>query len=113
MLSLSDLLTTVSSPSTWPTSIWVLALTATAYAGASWANRPSFPRKAPPVFEAWPIVGALRFFSDRKAFLEEVAAKSHSGQASFYYGKLRIIGLSGEDGRRTFFDSKDLEMEGG
>lgn len=113
MLSITDLLTTLSSPSTWPTSIWVLVFTATAYTGNSWLSRPSFPSKAPPLFDAWPIVGALRFFSNRKAFLEEVAGKSHSGQASFYYGKLRIVGLSGEDGRKMFFDSRELDIEGG
>jgi len=108
-----DLLATLSSPSTWSPTLWVLLLTATAYTTTTWLSRPPFPLKAPPLFDAYPIVGALRFFSDRKAFLEEVRDKSKSGQASFYYGKFRIVGLSGEDGRRTFFDSKDMDMEGG
>ncbi|SPN98786.1 uncharacterized protein DNG_01827 [Cephalotrichum gorgonifer] len=103
----------LADPTTWPTSIWVLLLTAVGYLAYSLLDRPAFPRKAPPVFEANPVVGARRFFSRRNVFLEDITSKSKSGQASFYYGKFQVVALSGEHGRRAFFESRDLDFNAG
>jgi sterol 14-demethylase len=69
--------------------------------------------KAPPQFAAWPVVGALDFFSRRANFMRERRAASQSGNYSFYFGRHRIVGLSGDDGRRTFFDTKELSASAG
>ncbi|CAI4212928.1 unnamed protein product [Parascedosporium putredinis] len=107
MLSLPDLLTALSHPSSWPTTAWVLILTAAAYATGSscLAGRPAFPLKAPPVFAAWPVVGALRFFSDRKAFLEEIAGASASGQGASTMASTGSRDLDIDGGYSTLFNA--------
>ena len=98
----------------WPASIWLLlaGLLVTAIAQLSW--RPSFPSNAPQaVKDSLPVFGSLRFFSDRYNFIRQAAAATKSGNFSFYYGKHRIVSVSGFEGRKTFFESKDLNMTEG
>ena len=101
---------TLLTPS-WPTALAVLL--PALYAGYSLLDRPSFPHNAPALFDSAPVVGALRFFSDRNNFLRGLAERSPSGQASFYFGKLRIVGLAGPEGRKTFFESRELDFNTG
>lgn len=94
----------------WPTA---LALVPVLYAVYCLLARPAFPPSAPLLLESLPVVGALRFFSNRNLFLREVAARSPSQQASFYFGRFRIVALSGQDGRRAFFESRELDFNAG
>ncbi|GLA63796.1 hypothetical protein AtubIFM56815_004142 [Aspergillus tubingensis] len=38
---------------------------------------------------------------------------SPTGNYSFYLGRDRVVGLSGPQGRRTFFESRDLDLDAG
>ncbi|TDZ33391.1 Sterol 14-demethylase [Colletotrichum sidae] len=110
-MSAAALATAVLHPQNWPTSIWVLLLTGAAYAVGFLAYRPSFPRNAPKLLKGgYPVLGAPRFFTDRGNFLTEGRVKSGSGNWSFYFGKMRIVGLSGEAGRQLFFESRELDF---
>jgi hypothetical protein len=108
-----DALLAAIKPQNWPASVYVLLLTVLTYGLGLLFYRPSFPKKAPRIFEAYPILGAFRFFSKRSEFMSSAQALSRTGQYSFYFGKHQIVGLSGEDGRRTFFDSRDLDLANG
>ncbi|KAF4849722.1 Sterol 14-demethylase [Colletotrichum siamense] len=112
-MSVSTLLSTALHPQNWPTSIWVLLLTGLAYAVGFLAYRPSFPRNAPKLFKSYPVLGAPRFFTDRGNFLTEGRRFGRSGNWSFYFGKMRIVGLSGEPGRNLFFESRELDFTKG
>ncbi|KAK1978344.1 cytochrome P450 6A1 [Colletotrichum cereale] len=112
-MSLAAIASAAMRPQDWPTSIWVLLLTGLAYAVGALTYRPSFPRNAPRLFKGYPVVGTPRFFSDRGTFLAEGRRLATSGNWSFYFGKKRLVGLSGVDGRRLFFESRDLDFSKG
>jgi hypothetical protein len=79
-------------------------------------RRPSVPEKAPkllPFFDNWPIVGATRFFTSRFAFFHDGMRSSRTGNFSFWIGKNFIIGLSGDESRKVFFQSGHLGMAEG
>ncbi|KAK3326234.1 cytochrome P450 6A1 [Apodospora peruviana] len=99
----------------WPAAVWILLLTTAVSLLALVFWRPSFPKNAPKFSKAddWPLVGALRFFSDRRNFLLYGTNQSQSGSFSFYLGKYRIVAVSGPEGRKAFFDSKELSMPEG
>lgn len=98
----------------WPASIYILLITGLATLIASVVRRPSFPKSAPKLVRGgYPILGMLRFFSDRRNFFNEAIRVNRSGNFSFYFGKHQIVGLSGLAGRRTFFESKELNMSEG
>lgn len=72
------------------------------------------PKGAPPLIkEDWPIVGTLRFFIARWDFFREGIAHSVSGQFSFHVGSKHVIGLSGDEARKAFFESKELSFNAG
>jgi hypothetical protein len=72
-------------------------------------QRPSLPKNAPPlVSEAWPIIGSMQFFTERWDFFQRQIAHSPTGNFSFYAGDKPVIGLSGDESRRIFFESKHL-----
>jgi len=98
----------------WPASVYVLLFTVLATVIVGAFRRPALPKSAPKLLrEGYPILGMLRFFSDREGFCHDGARASRSGNFSFYFGKHHIIGVSGLDGRKTFFESKDLNMSEG
>jgi sterol 14-demethylase len=73
------------------------------------SSRTSFPPKAPRVARNnYPIVGALGFFTERWTFCQRAIADSPTGNFSFHVGKHPIIGVSGEEGRKVFFDNRQL-----
>ncbi|OLN96761.1 Obtusifoliol 14-alpha demethylase 1 [Colletotrichum chlorophyti] len=109
-MPLSAISAAVLHPQEWPTSIWVLLLTGLVYAVGALVNRPSFPRNAPRLFKGYPVLGAPRFFTDRGNFLSEGRRLGTSGHWSFYFGKRRIVGLSGDDGRKVFFENRELDF---
>ncbi len=104
----------VLQPQNWPTTVSVLLLAGLVTLLTSLAWRPAFPKSAPKLLrEGYPILGVLRFFSDRRNLFIDGAASAKSGNFSFYFGKLRVVGVSGLDGRKTFFESKALDFTEG
>jgi hypothetical protein len=78
------------------------------------SSRTSFPPKAPRVaHHNYPIVGALGFFTERWTFCQRAIADSPTGNFSFHLGKHPIIGVSGEEGRKVFFDNRQLSLAEG
>jgi hypothetical protein len=77
-------------------------------------QRPSLPKNAPPlVNEAWPIIGSMQFFTHRWEFFQRQIAHSPTGNFSFYAGDKPVIGLSGDEARRVFFEHKQLGASAG
>lgn len=98
----------------WPTSVYILLIMAFVTMVGHHAWRPSFPKKAPHLVSGgWPILGALRFFQDRGNFCKESIHTTKTGNFSFYWGKLQIVGMAGFEGRKTFFENKGLNMADG
>lgn len=97
----------------WPASISILLLSVLAlFIKIQW--QPSFPKTAPKqIKEGYPLLGALRLFTRRADFYKDGLSHTNSGNFSFYFGKHRLVGMSGAEGRKTFFDSKDLNMSEG
>ncbi|KAK3402796.1 cytochrome P450 [Sordaria brevicollis] len=77
--------------------------------------RPSLPLNAPPLSKTsdWAILGSLRFFTDRYRFYNEGVLASKTGNFSFYFGKHHLVGLSGVEARKAFFEKKELNMTKG
>lgn len=89
-----------------------IAILATAFLYAF--KRPSLPKNAPPmVTEAWPLIGSMQFFTNRWEFFQRQMAHSPSGNFSFFAGDKAVIGMSGDESRRLFFDSKHLGFSEG
>jgi hypothetical protein len=101
-----------------PAAIWILFGTALLFfLSQALTRRPPLPKGAPPPIKPgagdWPVLGSLRFFSDRRSFMLNHITKSITGNFSFYFGKHHIVGLGGPDGKKTFFESKHLDMSEG
>lgn len=98
----------------WINSAWVLIVTLfTALLLYSTRQAP-FPNSAPTLLSGnLPVVGAFRFFVSRATFLKDGAANSKTGNFSFYVGKHQVVGLSGLEGRKIFYDSKELSSHQG
>lgn len=72
-------------------------------------SRPSLPSNAPKqAKEQWPIIGAWHFFTERHAWFERQRTHSPTGNFTYFVGDKPVIGLSGLEGRRVFFDSKAM-----
>ncbi|KAM5455774.1 putative sterol 14alpha-demethylase [Microsporum audouinii] len=73
-----------------------------------------FPDGAPKLLsEGYPVIGMLRFFSDRYNFYTDGIAASNTGSFSFYFGQHQIVGVSGPEGRKVFFQSKSMDLNEG
>ncbi|KAI3391460.1 hypothetical protein diail_7322 [Diaporthe ilicicola] len=94
----------------WSASVYILILSLiVVFIKVQW--QPSFPKTAPKqVKEGYPLLGALRLFTSRADFCNDAVAQSKTGNFSFYFGKHRFVGVTGVEGRKTFFDSKELNM---
>ncbi|KXJ96447.1 cytochrome P450 6A1 [Microdochium bolleyi] len=98
-----------------PASVWLLLATASAATLVKLLWRPSIPKNAPKWWREndWPILGALRFYSARPDFMLNAARHTPGGNFSFYIGKKHLVALTGEEGRKTYFDNKDLGFSEG
>ncbi|KAI2642112.1 cytochrome P450 6A1 [Xylaria nigripes] len=110
------LLPIVPRPSEWPATVWVLLLTtaATAFYRVFW--RPPFPKNAPKWYKKgdWPILGSLEFYYGRRLdFVRAALRESKTGHVSFYIGKKHLVLVSGEEGRKFYFESKELNFNQG
>ncbi|KNG82267.1 hypothetical protein ANOM_009873 [Aspergillus nomiae NRRL 13137] len=73
-----------------------------------------FPDEAPrPLAEGYPILGVLRFFSDRYSMYFDGISLSKTGSFSFHFGKHQIVGISGLEARKVFFQSKAMDLSQG
>ncbi|KAI9728476.1 MAG: hypothetical protein M1828_003878 [Chrysothrix sp. TS-e1954] len=73
-----------------------------------------FPFNAPSLVSGrLPVIGPLRFFTARWDFFRDSAAHSATGNFSFHVGKYQVVGLSGDEPRKLFFDSKGLDLSEG
>ena len=66
-----------------------------------------------PLGEDYPILGALRFFSDRYNMYFDGISSSRTGNFSFYFGKHQIVAISGLEGRKVFFQNKAMDLSQG
>lgn len=108
MAAITELL--LRPPSAWPASLWAVLLAGLATLVVQALRRPSMPKNAPKWWREgdWPIAGALRFYSARSDFFRSAMKHSPTGNFSFYVGKKQIVGLSGPEGRKVFFENRDL-----
>ncbi|KAK0649876.1 cytochrome P450 [Cercophora newfieldiana] len=99
--------------------IWILVGSAIVFLVLSQitVQRKPLPKGAPPLIKPgagdWPVLGSLRYFSDRQRFMLSHIAESITGSFSFYFGKHHIVGLGGIEGKKTFFESKHLDFSEG
>ncbi|KAI1076373.1 cytochrome P450 6A1 [Whalleya microplaca] len=102
-------------PQSWPGSIWVLLLSTLIPLLVQVFWRPSLPANAPKWWKTgdWPVLGTLRFYRARADWYLDALRNSPTGSFSFYVGKKQVIGLSGEEGRKFFFESRDLNLGAG
>ena len=74
-------------------------------------RRKPFDEKCPPTTKAnWPIVGDLGFWTARHDFWKAAIAQTGLQDFSFHMGKHRLIGTSSAEGRKLYFESKDLNF---
>ncbi|KAK0636368.1 cytochrome P450 6A1 [Bombardia bombarda] len=94
---------------------WILLLSGVVYGFVRLTSRPKWPKTAPKFLktEDWPVLGALRFFSDRRNFVLHGTSQAESNNFSFYFGKHQLVGMGGQDARKAFFESKELSMSEG
>lgn len=77
-------------------------------------RRQSLPLTAPQLTsDNLPILGALSFFSKRWDLHQHATASSNTGQFSYYVGNTPVIGLRGDSGRKTFLESRKLNLGAG
>ncbi|CAI6031700.1 unnamed protein product [Clonostachys chloroleuca] len=78
-------------------------------------TRTPLPSNAPKQWTKndWPIVGAWRFYKRRRDMYLEAQRSTKTGNFSFYVGKKLIVGLSGSEGKKTFFDNRELSISQG
>ncbi len=73
-------------------------------------RQPFSPHSPKQISDQYPVFGALRYFSERWDFYRDAIAESKTGNFSFYLGKYAIIGFSGKQARKDFFESKKLSL---
>ena len=77
-------------------------------------QRPLLPSNAPKVYSSdYPIFGTLGFWTARRDFWRKAIRESKTGNFSFHVGKHPVIGISGEEGRELFLNSRHLGMQEG
>jgi cellulose synthase/poly-beta-1,6-N-acetylglucosamine synthase-like glycosyltransferase len=72
-------------------------------------KRKPFDAKCPPVTTTnWPIVGDLGFWRQRHEWWNTAMKHSSSKNFSFHIGKHRLVGTNSSEGRKMFFESKEM-----
>jgi hypothetical protein len=102
-------------PQTWPTTVWVLLATSLAIFTYRLLRQPPFPPNAPRFWKEgdWPLIGAIRFYIDKHDMIHQAQKTTTTGNFSFYVGKKQVVSLSGQEARKTFFESKDFHLNKG
>ncbi|KAH0343929.1 cytochrome P450, partial [Aureobasidium melanogenum] len=74
----------------------------------------ALPEGAPPLIKGdWPLIGPIKFWTRRWDFFKEAAKISANGNFSFHVGNHVVVGVSGDEGRRSFIDNKHLDATTG
>jgi len=95
------------------TLLTVVSLALGAFAAYLYAAR-SLPEGAPPLVKGdWPLIGPTTYWTKRWDFFKEATKASLNGSFSFHVGKHVVVGVSGDDGRRVFMESKQLDASSG
>lgn len=77
-------------------------------------SKPAFPANAPELTkDAIPLIGSRNFFTKRWDFYKSAIARSKTGNFAFYAGKWPVVGISGHDARKLFFESRQLNLQEG
>ena len=72
------------------------------------------PKGSPPLLkEDWPIIGTFRFFSGRWDFFQQARASHGGAPFSFFVGQNHVVALTGEEGRKAFFETRELDLQEG
>ncbi|KAF2663310.1 cytochrome P450 [Microthyrium microscopicum] len=72
-------------------------------------RRPAFPARSPKIIRGnWPIVGSLGFWRKRYDWWIEAGEQAETKNFSFHVGKHRLVGTFSEEGRKTFFNHRQL-----
>jgi sterol 14-demethylase len=59
------------------------------------------------------VGSALSFYSRRRDMITEGLAASDKGSFSFYVGRKHVVALGGPAGRKTFYESRGLNLSAG
>ncbi|KAI5199546.1 cytochrome P450 6A1 [Aureobasidium subglaciale] len=74
----------------------------------------SLPYGVPPRVKGdWPLIGPLTFWTKRWEFFQEAAKASLNGNFSFTVGKHVVVGVTGDEDRKVFLESKQLDATAG
>jgi hypothetical protein len=74
-------------------------------------HRPPMGKGAPKLGVSMiPVIGAMRYYTRRGDFFADNIRASDTGNFSFYFGKKRIVGVSSEEARRAYHESRDLDF---
>lgn len=77
-------------------------------------SQAAHPKNAPALTtEGWPIIGSTQFFTKRWDFMRSAAQRSNTGNFMFHAGPHEIVGVSGPEARKVFFESKKLGFSEG
>jgi sterol 14-demethylase len=91
----------------------VVSLALGVFAAYLYLNR-ALPEGAPPLTKSdWPLIGPIRFWTRRWDFFREAAKTSSNGNFSFHVGNRVVVGVSGDEARRAFMDSRHLDATSG
>lgn len=72
------------------------------------------PEGAPPLVKGeWPLIGPTSFWTRRWEFFKDAVKASVDGSFSFHVGNRVVVGVSGDEARRAFMDSKQLDATSG
>ncbi|KAG6007647.1 hypothetical protein E4U21_005728 [Claviceps maximensis] len=55
------------------------------------------------------FIGSQGYYTRRWSFWRDSVARSNTGQFSFWLGKVHVVGVSGEAGRKVFLDNQHLD----
>ncbi|THW45271.1 cytochrome P450 6A1 [Aureobasidium pullulans] len=95
------------------TLLTVLSLTLGIITAYLFVNRSSSGKLPPPVKGNWPIIGPTSFWTRRWDFFQEAARHSINGHFSFHVGQHKVVGVTGDEGRKVFLESKQLDATAG
>jgi hypothetical protein len=91
----------------------VVSLALGAFAAYLYVAR-SLPEGAPPLVKGdWPLIGPTTYWTERWNFFQEAIKASLNGTFTFHVGKHVVVGMSGDENRRVFMESKQLDFSSG
>ncbi|TQN66212.1 Obtusifoliol 14-alpha demethylase [Colletotrichum shisoi] len=113
-MALLDIVGVTVTAVTTPSTLFLLLLASVPLFGIyvavyTLSRRVPWPANAPPIaLDNYPITGSWGFWGRRWSWHRRQRDATPSGNFAFHAGPNTIVGLSGDAGRRLFFESKDL-----